>query len=55
MSEFLHHVVENREYIQRDMTILSGLQDTDPWEFSTPIPYTLARGWRLVDERDNNG
>ena len=55
MSEFLHHVVANREYIQRDMAWLSESDEHDPWESSVPIPYTLTRGWRLVDVRDNNG
>jgi hypothetical protein len=34
MTEFLHHVVANREYIQRDMAILNGWANTtytDPW------------------------
>lgn len=55
MTEFLHHVVANREYIQRDMAWLSESGEHDPWESSVPIPYTLTRGWRLVDVRDNNG
>lgn len=42
MSEFLHHVVANREYIQRDMAWLSESEHTDPWESSTPIPYALT-------------
>ena len=63
MTEFLHHVVANREYIQRDMSWLSRLEHTDPWESSTPIPYTFTSRFELIDdiigrqlmERDNNG
>jgi hypothetical protein len=63
MSEFLHHVVANREYIQRDMAWLSESGEHDPWESSTPIPYTFTSRLELIDdiigrqlmERDNNG
>lgn len=26
MTEFLHHIVENREYIQRDMNLFNAYQ-----------------------------
>ena len=55
MSEFLHHVVANREYIQRDMAWLSESDEHDPWESSVPIPYTLDDRIRAVRGWNNNG
>jgi hypothetical protein len=55
MSEFLHHVVENREYIQRDMARFFETVPHDPWESSVPIPYTLNDMIRAARDGDNNG
>jgi len=43
MTEFMHHIVANREYIQRDMDLFHAYQAmavsaeqtvTDPWELA---------------------
>jgi hypothetical protein len=42
MTEFLHHIVANREYIQRDMAILNGWANTtytDPWADAQTVVY----------------
>jgi hypothetical protein len=64
MSEFLHHVVANREYMQRDMSYMSEANQDDVWGISIPVPYSIANSGnealaeeyrRLVIGGGNNG
>jgi len=40
MTEFLHEIVRERNFNQDTMESVNTW--VDPWEYNTPIPYTLV-------------